>query len=165
MKRERKYEDKIIQFGEGNFLRCFVDWIIDILNEKTDFDSGITVVCDRFIHSTLAYQGYGRGLDLELLKKLNATATTGLSPDLVILLDLDPAAGMSRVRARAGAEATDRIEQQALDFHQRIRNGFLELANIQPELFLVLDATHPPAELVAAAQARLSGIVASEKNR
>ena len=104
---------------------------------------GQTVVCDRYAYSTLAYQGHGRGLDIETARRVNAIATAGLVPELVILLDLDPEQGLSR---KAGTPP-DRFERERADFHQRVRQGFLELAQEEPQRWLVLDATEPPAAL------------------
>lgn len=103
---------------------------------------GQVVLCDRYIDSTLAYQGYGRGLALDRLHMLNALATGGLKPDLTLLLDLDPAIGLARV---AASRQIDRLEQEHLDFHVRIRQGFLALAQVEPDRFVVVDATQPPA--------------------
>jgi dTMP kinase len=108
-------------------------------------DAGKIVLCDRFIHSTLAYQGGGRGLDPALLESLNRVATGGLTPDLVLLFDVDPAVGLSR-RERAGG-APNRLDRESLEFHQRVRNRYLELARREPERFLVLDASRSPDEL------------------
>ncbi len=119
---------------------------------------GAIVICDRYVHSTLAYQGYGRGLDLNQLKALNEFTTGKLMPDLVILLDLDPKLGLTRVTRRTrkasgsfrpeallqsveNAQVGDRFEQQSLEFHRAIRNGFLELARETPERFAVIDAS------------------------
>lgn len=87
--------------------------------------SGRDVVSDRFTGASVAYQGYGRGLDLGLIRQLNATATGGLKPDRTLLLDLEPSRGLERVAARA---AQDRLEAAGLDFHLRTRDGFLEQA-------------------------------------
>jgi dTMP kinase len=89
-------------------------------------DAGRIVICDRFTDSTLAYQGYGRGLDLAQLQGVCATATGGLSADLILLLDLP--VDVARARLRERAERTDRIEAEGDDFHQRVRRGFLEVA-------------------------------------
>lgn len=102
------------------------------------------VVCDRYADSSLAYQGFGRGLDAELLRDITAAATGGLWPHLTVLLDLDPQLGLERA-ARRGQP--DRLERADLAFHQRLRQGFLELADADPERFLVLDATLDEAEL------------------
>lgn len=102
--------------------------------------SGQDVLCDRYIYSTMAYQGYGRGLDAEAIEWLNDYATAGLRPDLVILLDLDPALGLARARQ---VGRPDRLEQEALDFHQRVRTGFLALAAADETRFAVIDASVP----------------------
>jgi dTMP kinase len=110
--------------------------------------AGQVVVCDRYVDSTVAYQGYGRGLDVELLVGLNAVATNGLTPDLTILLDLDPATGLARAVARNDAAGTavseGRFEAEHLDFHARVRQGYLALAAACPERFAVIDAAPAP---------------------
>ncbi len=108
-------------------------------------NAGRVVLCDRFVDSTAAYQGYGRGLDVALIERLNRLATDGVWPDLTMLLDLDPAAGLAR-RA-AGQHALDRLEQEALAFHQRVREGYLRLARAEPERFVVLDGAQDRALL------------------
>jgi dTMP kinase len=95
------------------------------------------VICDRFFDSSLAYQGYGRGLNLNFLREVTWEATGGLRPHVTVLLDLDPKLGLERA-ARVGAP--DRLEQADLTFHQKVRHGFLSLAALEPERFLVLDA-------------------------
>jgi len=105
---------------------------------------GSIVVIDRFIHSTLAYQGYGRGLDLELVGHVNRLATLGVGPDLVILLDIDPAKGIARKRRAADMS---RFENEDMEFHRRVRQGYLELSRREPERWLMLDAGWPRAEL------------------
>lgn len=105
---------------------------------------GEVVVCDRYADSTLAYQGHGRGLDLDFLNRVTQEATGGLRPDLTVLLDLDPALGLARA-ARRGQP--DRLERADLAFHTRVRGGFLTLAAAEPGRFVVLDATRPVAEL------------------
>lgn len=99
---------------------------------------GKVVVCDRYADSTVAYQGYGRGLSLELIDTLNLIATDGLKPDVTVLLDLDPEAGLKRSSARA---QLDRMERESLAFHQRVRQGFLNLAEREPERYRVIQAT------------------------
>lgn len=102
-------------------------------------DRGAVIVCDRFIDSTLAYQGYGRNFDIGLLKSLNRLATGGVTPDLTILLDLPPEVGLARSKALDKAEAGegegDRFEQEDIDFHRRLRKGFLELSEAEPDRF------------------------------
>lgn len=105
------------------------------------------VLCDRFTDATLAYQGFGRGLDLDLITNLNETATGGCRPDLTILMDCPVEIGLERAIARieAGSVADrnhlreERFERESLDFHQRVRNGYLKLASDAPERFIVID--------------------------
>ncbi|TVP64339.1 MAG: dTMP kinase [Leptolyngbya sp. LCM1.Bin17] len=109
--------------------------------------AGHWVLCDRFIDSTVAYQGYGRGLDLGLIQRLNQVATGGLTPDLTLWLQLDAATGLSRTRQRGAA---DRIEQADLAFHQRVQQGFETLAQQYPERIVPIDAAQPPAAVATA---------------
>jgi len=88
-----------------------------------------SVLCDRYFASSLAYQGYGRGLSLDFLKDISEKATQGLVPDITLLLDIEPEQGLKRVAARG---AKDRLEQADLDFHKRLRHGFLELSKEMP---------------------------------
>ncbi|HEY1976553.1 MAG TPA: dTMP kinase [Candidatus Baltobacteraceae bacterium] len=106
---------------------------------------GKLVLCDRFVDSTLAYQGYGRGLDLPMLRELCAIATAGLEPDVTLLLDLPVA--VSRERTRARHPELDRMESEDDGFHERVRHGFLELAR-GSNRYLVLDATLDGATLI-----------------
>lgn len=101
-------------------------------------EDGVWVLCDRFEDSTLAYQGAGRGWRIDELRRISRFASGGLMPDLTILLDLPAEVGSRRVRERAGVQ--DRIEREDLDFHQRLRDGFLRLASEEPERMRVVDA-------------------------
>ncbi len=103
-------------------------------------EAGAVVISDRYADSTLAYQGYGRGLDLETVQQVMEVATLGVWPDLTLLLDLEPAIAL----ARLDRGALDRIEQETLDFHRRVRQGFLELAHRAPQRFKVLEAALAP---------------------
>jgi len=108
------------------------------------------VVSDRFGYSTLAYQGYGRGLDLRELESVVAFATNGLKPDLCILLDVAPEVGLGRKRGLLAAGEVgewNRFEEEELAFHQRVRRGYLEIVSAEPEKWLVLDASLPFDEL------------------
>ena len=117
---------------------------------------GEWVICDRYADSTIAYQGYGRGMDVELLQSLNDCATGGLWPDITFLLDLPAEVGLSRALARNGREgltqSEGRFEAEALAFHQRIREGFLARAARWPERFRVLDASQSPEDVAAQAK-------------
>ncbi len=113
-------------------------------------DRGEIVVCDRFADSTLAYQGYGSGLDLAALRSLQALATGGLRPDLTLLLDLPAEVGLAR-RSRGPAQEVTRFEAGrafATEFHGRVRQGFLELARAEPERWRLVPSDAPP-EVVA----------------
>jgi dTMP kinase len=109
---------------------------------------GGIVLSDRYADSTLAYQGYGRGLDLPQLRMITAFATSGLTPDLTFCLDLSVIEGLRRKRGDAPAE-WNRMERQELEFHERVRQGYLELAGEEPKRWVVLDATRPAAEIQA----------------
>lgn len=114
---------------------------------------GAVVVCDRYADSSLAYQGAGRGLPAGLLQDLTGVVTGGLTPDVTVLLDLDPAVGLARA-ARRGQP--DRLERADLTFHQRVRAGFLTLAAQDPARFLTLDATRGEDELAESVWATVS---------
>ena len=115
---------------------------------KPALGSGHTVICDRYTPSTIAYQGYGRGLPLDVIRKVNHLATQGQEPDLVVLLDMEPAEALRRVAEgsepdRIGEEDLRRFEEEPLEFHQRVRQGYLELAKAEPERWLVVDSSLP----------------------
>ena len=119
-------------------------------------ERGAVVLCDRYLDSSLAYQGGGRGLGRGPVEEVNRFATGGLLPDLVVLLDLDPAEGLGRHAARR-----DRIEVEGLGFHRRVRDAFRELAAGDPDRFAVVDGAAPAdrvaAGVLAAVLARLEG--------
>lgn len=109
--------------------------------------AGRVVLCDRYADSTMAYQGYGRGLDLGMLAALTEIATGGLKPDLTLLLDLDVSAGLSRRRVRG--EEMNRLDLEAVAFHERVREGYRLLANADPERWVRIQADRP-VDVVAA---------------
>lgn len=104
---------------------------------------GKVVICDRFADSTTAYQGYGRGLDLETINRINHLATHGIKPHLTILLDIATQEGLSRKQSKEN----DRFEAENIAFHDRVRNGYLNLAAMEPERWLIVDATLPRATI------------------
>jgi dTMP kinase len=122
-------------------------------------ERGEIVLTDRYIDSSVAYQGAGRDLGTDAVRSINEWATSGLQPDLTVLLDVDP--GVGRRRRTAGDAAEDRLESEADEFHTRIRNAFLELAAIHPDAYLVLPAHLPVADLAAQILARVDGLLAS----
>jgi dTMP kinase len=121
---------------------------------------GRVVLTDRFAAASVAYQGYGRGIEVDFVRDLNARAAQGLVPDLTLLFDLDPEVGLARARARG---RLDRLEHADVEFHHRVRDGYLTQAAADPERWLVLDADAGPGPLEAAVwdavSARLPGQV------
>lgn len=116
--------------------------------------NGKVVICDRYTDSTVAYQGFGRGLGLEVVRKINDIATDGFLPNLTVLLDIPVEEGF----ARKGVSVRDRFEQEDISFHQRIRGGYLKLAEADPERWLAVDATQSRkriAELIWERMSRL----------
>jgi dTMP kinase len=115
-------------------------------------EQGKVVLCDRYTDSTLAYQGYGRGIDLGLLRTLNDIASRGIRPDLTLLFDCPAEIGLSRTAQRQSQPATlrgrvDRFEEEKIEFHEKVRNGFLELAKAEPQRFRVIDAARSAADV------------------
>jgi len=127
-------------------------------------ERGEVVLCDRFSDSTLAYQGYGRGLSLDHIRACNHIATGGLAPHLTLLLDVLPEVGLARAERRPSGdlgqvEAGDAIGRESLQFHRRVREGFLTLAQREPGRFQVLDAGPPAEAVTAAAWERVKGFL------
>ena len=114
-------------------------------------DAGAIVVSDRFSDSTVAYQGYGRGMDMEIIENLNRIATGGLQPHITLLLDIEPANALSRVGSQNGGriDAADqqRFEEQPLEFHERVAEGYRTLASQEPSRWFVIDASRPVEQI------------------
>jgi dTMP kinase len=125
-------------------------------------EQGALVLCDRYIDSSVAYQGVARGLGPADIAGLSHWGTGGLVPDLTIVLDVAPEVGLARAAARAGS-APDRLEAEPAAFHALVRRGFLDLAAEHPERYLVLDATRDPAALLADASARVGGLLPGQR--
>ncbi|MEW6181208.1 MAG: dTMP kinase [Chloroflexota bacterium] len=102
---------------------------------------GEIVLCDRYADSTLAYQGYGHGVDLETLRQLLQFATGGLRPDLTFLLDVDPLVGLRRKQKEG---EWNRMDAYDAEFHRRVREGYLQLAQAEPQRWVIVDASQPP---------------------
>jgi dTMP kinase len=113
-------------------------------------EAGEIVISDRYSDSTVAYQGYGRGFDLVLLGQLNRLATAGMVPDLTVVLDCAADTGLKRTRERVKGKAHvfDRFESERLEFHRRVREGFLAIAKAEPDRVRVIDSERP-LEIVA----------------
>jgi len=104
-------------------------------------DQGTVVICDRFAESTMAYQGYGRRLDLDLVNTVNNAATQGLKPDLVVFLNIPVDHGLARKGSR------DRFEREDVAFHERVRAGYLQMAGDDPERWLIIDGRLPKSDI------------------
>jgi len=117
-------------------------------------EEGKVVLCDRFTHSTMVYQGYGRGLDFTAIKMVNNMATRYLNPDLIILLDISPKQGLARKQS-----LKDRFELEDLSFHQRVREGYLKMAAAEPDRWLVIDASLPKGKIAEIIWDRVSRLL------
>jgi dTMP kinase len=146
---------------------------------KPSLTKGFDVICDRFIDSTMAYQGYGRGVSRSLIKTVNDAVIQGCTPDLTILLDIDPARGLSRASEGTGGDAIEghwqtslglgegaqqqgtRVGGRDLAFHVKVREGYLALAKAEPERWLVLDGLQPPDVLAASIWQRVRELLSA----
>jgi dTMP kinase len=127
---------------------------------RPELEKGKTVICDRFTPSTLAYQGYGRGLDTDAIRDVNDIATDGMSPDLVVLLDIPVEAGLSRKKSKE----RDRFESESLAFHSRVRRGYLDLAKADPGRWLMVDGRLPRKAIEETIWERVSVLLQREPN-
>ena len=124
---------------------------------RPHIEAGGLVLCDRFYDSTLAYQGYGHGLDLDALRAVVTFATGGLRPDLTILLDITPEEGLRRRRqASLFGEEWNRLDDMALDFHRRVYSGYHALAQAEPARWAIVDASGSPEDVTAKVRALLA---------
>ena len=126
---------------------------------RPNLESGKVVICDRYADSTMAYQGYGRGLDLTTVSSVNEIGTQGLVPDLIVLLDISVTEGL----ARKGGKRRDRFEEENKNFHQRVRDGYLKLAAAEPERWLVIDAKQSREKVAGIIWKRVSKILPRQK--
>ncbi|MBU6278501.1 MAG: dTMP kinase [Actinomycetales bacterium] len=116
---------------------------------------GTTVICDRYLDSSVAYQGYGRQMDPEQVRQLSLWATFDLLPDLTIILDVEPRVGLARV------SDPDRLEAEPLEYHERVRHGFLTIAAADPARYLVIDGSKAPDEIAVQVFAGVDALLAS----
>ena len=125
-----------------------------LVNEviRPGLQGGKVVICDRYADSTTAYQSYGRGLDLEMVRMVNEAAMQGVRPDLTVLLDMPVEAGLARKKSRK----QDRFEEEDIAFHRRVRQGYLALARAEPERWLVIDANQPKEKIAKIIWERVS---------
>lgn len=117
------------------YLACRAQIVREVI--APSLDAGKVVVVDRFYDSTVAYQGWGRRIDLSVIDTMNRIATGGLVPDLTLILDVDPETGFERLRRRENGQQQDRIEAEEITFHRRVREGFIELARRERRCRLV----------------------------
>ena len=129
-------------------------------------EAGDMVVSDRFADSTTVYQGYGRGFDVERMLDINAFAISEAVPDLTFLLDLDVALGFERLEARNKRDgvARDRIENEAIEFHQRVRDGYLALAARWPERFTIIDSSQDEDDVAALIWTRAEALLRKQRS-
>ena len=131
--------------------------------------SGRVVICDRYFDATLAYQGYARGLDMDMIRSLHRLMLDDLTPDLTLLLDLSPAQGLARAwgeidnGARAGEET--RFEQEAMAFHEKVRAGYLDLARQEPRRFTIIDGAGSREEVRQAIREAVMARLAQKPSR
>ncbi len=119
---------------------------------------GKVVLCDRFLDSSLAYQGYARGIGVQKVYEMNLFATEGIEPDLTLFFDLDPEEGLRRIAANSQREV-NRLDVEKLSFHQKVREGFLSLAKKFPHRFVVIDASEKPDKVFASAYKEIENIL------
>jgi dTMP kinase len=121
---------------------------------RPSLEQGKVVICDRFTHSTVVYQGYGRGLDFTAIQMVNNMATRHLNPDLIVLLDIPPEQGLARKQS-----LKDRFELEDLSFHRRVRDGYLKMAAAEPDRWLVIDASLPRSKVAGIIWDRVSQLL------
>lgn len=138
--------------------RQHVDHVI-----KPALARGMTVICDRFSDSTMAYQGYGRGLDLRVLRTMNDWATGKLAPQLTLLFDVPVAVGLSRRRGRAATQ--NRLDREAERFHRKVRAGFHALARREPRRIMMIDSTQPLESVAQTVEERVMSMIKIYRTR
>jgi len=116
-------------------------------------DAGNIVVCDRYIDSSVAYQGVGRDLGVQQVRDLSVWATRGLLPDVTVVLDIDPAIGLSRVKD------PDRLESEPIEYHRKVRQAFVDIARADPDRYLVIDAGGAPEDIAAQIRNRVTALL------
>jgi dTMP kinase len=122
---------------------------------RPSLKAGKIVICDRYTDSTVAYQGYGRRIDIETIKNVNLMATGALKPDLTVLLDISPEEGF----ARKSGQEPDRFEKEAKAFHRRVRKGYMQLAAGEPQRWLVIDAALPKEKIKQMVWQKVSSLI------
>ncbi len=125
---------------------------------RPSLQEGKIVLCDRFADSTTVYQGYARGLDMQIVRRINEVATQGVSPDLTILLDMPAGSGLKR--KNNGPD--DRFEEEKLSFHQKVRDGFLELADMEKKRWMVIDGMLSRSEISVRIRRKVEALISQK---
>lgn len=145
--REMRAETEMLLFAASR-----AQYVAEVV--RPALEAGTCVLSERFVDASIAYQAYGRGLPVEVVRQVNEVATGGLRPDLTLLLDIEPTLGLTRARGARGKDTPpgrgDRLEQETVEFHERVRAGFLQLAREEPGRFVVTDSSRPAGEVHAA---------------
>ncbi|KAF0816314.1 MULTISPECIES: dTMP kinase [unclassified Cytobacillus] len=121
---------------------------------KPALDKGYIILCDRFVDSSLAYQGYARGLGIEEVYSINSFAIEGMMPELTLYFDIEPEAGLERINQHKGREV-NRLDLEKLEFHHKVREGYLKLMELYPERIFKIDASKPLEEVYQQAESKL----------
>ncbi len=154
--REMRAETEMLLFAASR-----AQYVAEVV--QPNLEAGTCVLSERFVDASIAYQAYGRGLPIEVVRRVNEVGTKGLRPDLTLLIDIDPAVGLTRARNAGGKAAPagrgDRLEQETMEFHQRVRAGFLQMAREEPSRFLVTDGNLPADKVHAALVAAVRGLL------
>jgi dTMP kinase len=155
---KRRLQDKISPQAElFLFAACRIQLVNEVIRPGLEQDK--VVICDRFADSTIAYQGYGRRLNLETIEEINDLATEGIKPHLTVLLDIPARKGLSRKPSKMN----DRFEAENIAFHEKVGDGYLKLAAEEPERWLVIDATLPQVEIGKIIWDRVSSLLQAAK--
>jgi len=125
---------------------------------RPSLQEGKIVLCDRFADSTTVYQGYARGLDMQIVRRINEVATQGVSPDLTILLDMPAGSGLKR----KNNNPDDRFEEEKLSFHQKVRDGFLELADMEKKRWMVIDGMLSRSEISVRIRRKVEALISQK---
>ncbi|MCS0674730.1 dTMP kinase [Cytobacillus firmus] len=125
---------------------------------KPAMDKGYIILCDRFIDSSLAYQGYARGLGIDEVYSINSFAIEGMMPELTLYFDIEPEAGLDRINQHKGREV-NRLDLEKLDFHHKVREGYLKLMELYPERIFKIDASGTLEEVYQQAESKLKELI------
>jgi dTMP kinase len=141
------------------FLLSRAQLVEDVI--QPNLKKGKIVICDRYAPSSIAYQGYGRGLDLRIIEEANSIATKGLKPDLVVLLDLEADVGIAR---KWGTSKLERLDKEGIAFHKMVREGYLKMAAAEPDRWLVIDASQPKGKIAKIIWEKVNQLLAKDCN-